>query len=129
MLLVKQGASVQNCSKEIYFAMGVFAAIFTDVAGLNVVITAGTDGQHNIGSLHSRGLAIDIRNKTLTAEQKDAIFTRAKAQLETLGFDVIREEEHSTSLLPVNTSTASSNPKTASGSFTRHCEARPARMP
>jgi thioredoxin reductase len=96
MLLVKQGASVQNCSKEIYFAMGVFAAIFTDVAGLNVVITAGTDGQHNIGSLHSRGLAIDIRNKTLTAEQKDAIFTRAKAQLETLGFDVIREEEHST---------------------------------
>lgn len=87
---------VADCTKEIYFAMGVFAALYTEVAGLNAVITAGTDGHHNPGSLHPKGLAIDVRNHTLTEEQKTAIFTRAQAQLEPLGFDLIREEEHST---------------------------------
>lgn len=55
-------------------------------------LTACLDGKHKEGSLHHKGLAVDIRSKHIPADQKASVLAAIKA---TLGrdYDVIIEGE------------------------------------
>lgn len=74
----------------------MYAALYAaDLAfakqGLECVITAALDGDHNPGSLHAQGYAIDIRNGQCNSPQHLAIY-EALQRLERYGFDVVDEK-------------------------------------
>lgn len=60
--------------------------------GYDMWVTSATDGKHGAGSLHSRGLALDLRTKHIDKmETKQAIFAELKHLLSP-GFDVVFED-------------------------------------
>lgn len=92
MILLKDfTVKTEGLSPEIYFALGVAAAIRQDLFKLNCVITALLDGQHNPGSLHPLGLAADLRTLDLTQTERQAFFNALKDELEPVGFDIVWE--------------------------------------
>lgn len=92
MILLKDKTVVYHgLSLEMYYALGVAAAIKYRLFGLNTVITSLLDGVHNPDSLHPKGLAGDLRAKDLKDIEAIAWFEATKAQLEPMGFDVVWE--------------------------------------
>jgi hypothetical protein len=63
-----------------------------NVLGLSVdmVVTAGRDGKHMVGSKHGTDEALDFRTHHLTLDQKKALRTAVKSRLGA-GYDVILE--------------------------------------
>ena len=57
---IKDGASIENVQWQMFHAALVAEQIYKKF-GAECVITAGTDGKHMEGSLHYKGLALDIR--------------------------------------------------------------------
>lgn len=81
--------TVGALQSKMYFALGIADVAYAD-EGLECVITAGTDGDHNPGSKHDIGLAVDIRNSQCTQDQRIRILSKLK-RLERYGFDVVDE--------------------------------------
>lgn len=81
---------------EMLFALGIGDRAFAD-ENMDCIITAGQDGAHNPGSLHPLGLAVDIRSRDCTTEQRDRIFAKLQ-RLEDYGFDVIYEKDGATAM-------------------------------
>lgn len=79
---------------QIAYALGVAEQAFAD-EGLDCIVAAGINGQHNAGSLHAQGLAVDIRNSSCTAEQHERILGKL-ARLNNYGFDVVDEKPGAT---------------------------------
>lgn len=95
MLKLKDsGVLVEGLKPELYFALGIADAAFS-AEGLECVITAGTNGDHNTNSKHPLGEAVDIRNSQCTAEQHDRILTKL-ARLDKYGFDLGDEKPGAT---------------------------------
>jgi conjugal transfer mating pair stabilization protein TraG len=46
---------------------------FQQIAGRDGVVTATTNGQHKQGSLHGKGLAVDLRGRDLTDAQSKKV--------------------------------------------------------
>lgn len=92
-MIVLKDSQVQpnGLCPEMYYALGVAAALKSKLFGLKTVITSLTDGIHNLGSLHPAGKAGDLRTIDLTPAEattwKDAI----AEELEPMGFDVVWE--------------------------------------
>ena len=86
----------QGFHSEMLFALGIADMAFTDEKQ-DCIVTAGQDGRHNPGSLHPLGLAVDIRCKQLSEEQRDRIFAKIQ-RLEDYGFDVVYEREGDTAM-------------------------------
>jgi hypothetical protein len=57
----------------------------------DMVITAGTDGQHRRGSKHYTGEALDIRTKTLTRAERVGFIAHLKRKLGA-NYDVVLED-------------------------------------
>lgn len=89
MLTLKQGVDCKGLQPEMYFVAGYAERVFGE-HGYDCEITAACDGQHNVGSLHSCGEALDIHNVNLSEIEKDHIFAKLK-HLESYGFDVVDE--------------------------------------
>lgn len=89
MLLIKPGCNCTGLQPEIFFAAGLATLAFAR-RGHDCVITAGLDGDHNPGSLHARGLAVDIRNENLSSDDFDDVLGELR-YLERFGFDVVNE--------------------------------------
>lgn len=81
---------------EMHYALGVAAILKHRMYGLNMVVTALTDGQHNPGSLHPLGKAADLRSNDLSPTEFISWMEAIKAELEPMGFDVVPEGPHST---------------------------------
>lgn len=95
MLKLKDsGVLVVGLKPEMYFALGIADSAFA-VEGLECVITAGTNGDHNANSKHPLGEAVDIRNSQCTIDQHDRILIKL-TRLERQGFDVIDEKPGAT---------------------------------
>lgn len=91
MLKLKDvGVIVVGLRPEMYFALGIADRAYAD-EGLECVVTAGLNGDHNTGSLHSQGAAVDLSNKDCTAEQHLNILVKLQ-RLERYGFDVVDEQ-------------------------------------
>ena len=97
MLLLKDSSVIHDGLKpEMYYALGVAAALKQKMFNLNCVVTSLLDGAHNPGSLHPLGLAADLRTLDLTIGERSAYFDAVKAELEPMGFDVVPEAVGST---------------------------------
>jgi len=82
--------NVAGLRSVMYFALGIADAAFV-YAGQDCVITAAVDGEHNPGSKHPMGLAVDIRNSSLDPVMHDLVFHKLQ-RLELYGYDVIDEK-------------------------------------
>lgn len=91
LLLKNSGVIHEGLAPEMWYALGVAAALKHKMFGLNCVVTALLDGEHNPGSLHPKGLAGDIRTLDLTTSEGSAYLSVLKENLEPLGFDVVWE--------------------------------------
>jgi len=81
----------EGLAPEMFYALGVAAALKSHLFSLNTVVTALLDGKHMNGSLHSEGKASDLRAKDLKDAEAVTWFKATKAQLEPMGFDVVWE--------------------------------------
>lgn len=84
------GVEVSLCP-EMYYALGVAAALKQKMFNLNCVVTSLLDGHHNDGSLHPMGRAADLRSEDLSAGEQQGWFAAIKEALEPMGFDCVPE--------------------------------------
>lgn len=71
-------------------ALVTVVPIFWDVARTYCLVTSMCDGRHRWDSFHYFNMAFDLRSKHLTADQKDEVLERMRADLGTQ-WDVILE--------------------------------------
>lgn len=88
---IKDGASVQGCDWRMFQAALIAEQIYKKY-GAECVITAGTDGKHMEGSLHYKGLALDLRTFNVPGREL-AICNQIKQALGP-DYDVIIEKDH-----------------------------------
>ena len=89
---IKKGASVTGIRPEIVIAILV-AQTIVESAGVELVITSGTDSKHSVTSLHYAGGAIDIRINKMDDGVPETVRGKIKAALG-IDFDVILERTH-----------------------------------
>ena len=70
---VKNGADISNLSPEMKATFAKIIAAFTALGLPHPVITSGRDGDHQVGSLHYQGQAIDLRGNNITDAQGNAL--------------------------------------------------------
>ncbi len=89
---LKQGIKINLLQPEIVLAIIAIRDVYEFYNEPELIITAGNDGKHMVGSLHYKGYAIDLR---LPKEGKNwgAIVAMIKAFLGE-NFDVILEKTH-----------------------------------
>lgn len=89
---MKAKATVQlaGCTFQLGYAAAVMETAYRN-AGAELVLTSARDSVHGTGSLHYTGNAIDGRTRNLSLSQGNKILAQLKAELESLGFDVIDE--------------------------------------
>ena len=90
--MVKKGVKAAGLQPEILLAIVEAREIFRDL-GADLVITSLLDGTHMPKSLHYKGLAVDLRTRHLTKNQR----TKARDRLHVaLGpeYDVVLESTH-----------------------------------
>jgi hypothetical protein len=90
--MIKNGVNPTGIKEEILLALLLIQPLFTR-RGYSMVITSLLDGQHSRGSLHYKGLAVDLRRRHLSEEHVKEIFEEMK---ESLGsrYDVVLESSH-----------------------------------
>lgn len=106
-----KGAEIMPTTKPVLVSLKVGAGIFMlpqlekllyvastilSFENLPLIITSGFDGPHRENSLHYRFLAVDIRNRDWTREQKATIPGRLRLTYENYGYpvDVVVESDH-----------------------------------
>ncbi len=89
----KKGVKINNIKPEMVTALIVIEAIYLKY-GVELVVTACTDGKHSKGSLHYVGYAIDTRTRNFLTD--DIINQVADDIREALTdeFDVVVESDH-----------------------------------
>jgi hypothetical protein len=86
----KEGVSIRGIQPEMLIALELAEPFYKNRL-LEMVVTSVTDGKHKEGSLHYKGLAVDLRTKGTGLARSLTIDVR-KA-LKPLGFDVLLEAE------------------------------------
>lgn len=77
-----------------WYAVG-YAAAVADLLGIPAVtVTSMRDGRHGPNSRHYAGLAVDLRTRHLTPEQKAEWLATLRANLDPQGFDTVLESNH-----------------------------------
>lgn len=94
MLKLKDGVNIVGLQASMYFA-ACCATLAFDSVGQDCELTAAVDGDHNSGSLHSKGLAIDVHNLELNLEEHANVYALLRF-LERYGFDVVDEHANQT---------------------------------
>lgn len=89
---LKDGVSLEGVQWQM-FAAAVKAEAVYKRYGYELTITAGTDGQHGVHSLHYTGLALDCRTRDVEAAQVPRL-QREIAQELGKDYDVVLESDH-----------------------------------
>jgi hypothetical protein len=91
--MIKAGVDLRGLQPQMAIAYTIASAIYLERAGLHCYITSASDGKHGPNSLHYKGMALDLRTRSLRSEQVAPIY---KAIKEALGeqFDVVLEQDH-----------------------------------
>lgn len=91
---VKKGVISEGVAPQIWYALGVADNVYR-AAGYTLVVTSLKDGKHSAQSLHYRGLAADLRTRTIkTGDELRNIYARLKNILDFFGYDVVLEDDH-----------------------------------
>lgn len=64
-----------------------------EIFGREAIVTSGNDGQHMPGSLHYKGLAMDLRTRDQTHAKITAFATRLQMEIGD-DYDVVVEKDH-----------------------------------
>ena len=88
---IKEGATVEGCQWQMFHAALVAEQIYKKY-GAECVITAGTNGKHMEGSLHYKGLALDLR--TFNVSGRELQIKVALQQALGKDYDVVIEKDH-----------------------------------
>lgn len=91
MLTFKPGVDEHDVSTQMWYALGVAAALHWKMFDRGMVVTAMRDGQHMIGSLHYKGQAADVRTNDMSPIMAQSWAAQCRALLYSFGFDVVLE--------------------------------------
>jgi hypothetical protein len=91
----KPEVRLEGVQREIFVAIGYVFGLLTS-AGYDTVITSANDGVHNNGSLHPKGLAVDIRSRHIPDGDRARLFNEMRSTLKPCGYDVIEEGSRAT---------------------------------
>lgn len=89
---LKPGASLKHVQWQMFDAAVKADEVYARY-GHELVITAGTDGRHMAKSLHYKGLALDLRTRTLPVSQRRKIENELRKALGP-EYDLIYEGDH-----------------------------------
>lgn len=89
MLHIKDGVDL-SLLKPVMIDALITMSITMHIFEYVLVITAGNDGNHKVGSLHYKGYAVDLRSRDLTPERIERISDALRAALGPK-FDVVFE--------------------------------------
>lgn len=92
MLKIKESVKLLGVRPEILIALMVSERACAKY-NVDCVLTSAVDGKHSRGSLHYKGIAIDIRTRDLVERDKQGL---AQLIAESLGpsYDVVLEPTH-----------------------------------
>lgn len=90
MLMLKKGVNIIGLKPQMMFAAGMADEIFR-YHGIDCEITSAVEGDHNSGSLHASGLALDIHNLSQSPGVHYDIYNKL-CTLNEYGFDVVDEK-------------------------------------
>ena len=90
--MIKPGVDISGIRPELVIALMAAGKVYAK-RGAELVITSAKDGKHGRGSLHYVGLAVDLRTKHLTNQQKVDITIDLRQALGAQ-FDVVSEKDH-----------------------------------
>jgi hypothetical protein len=92
VISLKPGVKVGGIRPEMVVALAIVASVF-ERHGLDVVVTSALDGEHMVGSLHGKGLALDLRLPSKMGARTASDTVMAAALRAALGeeFDVVLE--------------------------------------
>lgn len=91
MQLKDASVKYDGLAQEMYYALGVAAALKRQLFGKDLVVTSLLDGVHNSGSLHPLGRAADLRTIDLTSDERAQWYGALRSALRPMGFDVVWE--------------------------------------
>jgi hypothetical protein len=94
MIRFKPGASLEGVQPETLEAIAVAARVYAKHGIDTLVVTSGTDGKHMVGSLHYKGLAVDLRTRNIDPYVLHLIMRDLQKELAPRGYDVIFESTH-----------------------------------
>lgn len=90
MISIKEGVKLEGLTPEILLGLSIVEKVF-EKYGIEVVITEATGGDHQQGSLHYQGKALDIRSKHIFEYAlKEKILEKCRQKLG-VSFDMILE--------------------------------------
>lgn len=92
MFKIKDGVRIDGLQPEALFGMLICQSVFGQ-EGQEFVITSVRDGVHKSGSFHYRGLAFDIRTRSLSGISVNEMATKLRCSLGSQ-FQVIVEANH-----------------------------------
>jgi hypothetical protein len=91
ILQVKAGCQAEGVKREVWFALGVMAAVHWRMFQRVLVATSLTDGAHGPKSLHAAGWAVDVRTRDMSDAEKRAFHAACAELLDGHGFDLVCE--------------------------------------
>ena len=77
---IKQGVSLKGAQPQLAIGLQVAESVFVRF-GVVMVVTSINDGKHAEGSFHYKGLAADLRSKTVASAQKHKLLAELKEAL------------------------------------------------
>ncbi len=92
-MIFKASVTKDGVHPAVWFALGVAEALYSLMQKQLVVTSLKDSHGHRPASLHNQGRAADIRTKNLPLSQVEAVYSRLKAILDPMGFDVVLEHD------------------------------------
>lgn len=90
----KQSVTKDNVQPPVWYALGIAEMVYR-YNGMRLVVTSMTDShEHRPGSLHNKGLAVDIRTRSIPHDLLRSVHGSLVSVLSGLGFDVVLEKDH-----------------------------------
>ena len=90
---LKAGVKLEGASWRVWHAALVAEDVLAGY-GSDLVVTSVCDGKHSERSLHYKGLALDIRTRTLKANKSEAVVVAHLKTALSPDYDVVLEGDH-----------------------------------
>ncbi len=91
--MIKKGVKAEGLRPEILLAIQEAREVYRDLNDADLIVTSLLEGDHNVDSLHYKGLAVDIRIRHLSKVDQATAAARLRVALGP-EYDVILEKTH-----------------------------------
>lgn len=90
--MIKKGVKAKGLQPEILLAILVAKDVYHKL-NVELIITSLLDGKHMANSLHYEGLAVDLRTRNMSKDDRPIATARLKKALGN-EYDVVLEKDH-----------------------------------